>query len=76
MSGENRPDTPGTDIEKNKHRISTMLAINGDGNHMLPVSYNGKFDSPICTQGLMILLSEKRYRSQSHSWMDIVGFNL
>ncbi len=45
---ENRQNVFGTDLQRNKDRITIVLCVNGDGSHTIPVSYVGHVAGPRC----------------------------
>ena len=47
-SNEQRKETRGTEFFKHKIRVTIIMCVNADGNHLLPVNYIGKSEHPIC----------------------------
>ena len=65
----------GTDLQRNKARISTVLCLNGDGSHFVPVQYIGHSANPPCFRDNRFSELKIHYRSQANAWMDSIEFN-
>ena len=71
---ENRQNVLGTDLQRNKNRITIVLRVNGDGSHTMPVSYIGHVAGPSCIQDSRFNYLKSHYNHQSNAWMDSSQF--
>lgn len=73
-ANESRNDARGTELQKSKHRVTTVLCVNGDGCSAMPVHYIGKSARPMCLRESQNSSFQKQYWSQQNVWMDSNGF--
>ena len=71
---ESRPATRGTEMQKDKRRVSIVMCVNADSSNVLPVSYVGTASNPKCFQDARFVPMKQNYWSQSNGWMDSKGF--
>ena len=69
-SSEIRLDVRGTDLQRNKNRITIVMAVNADGLHILPVWYIGHTNNPKCFRDSRYTALKSFYSNQTNVWMD------
>ena len=60
----------GTDLQKQKAIITSVLGVNADGSHTVPVRYIGLGAQPRCLRDSRFMQYKETYTSQKNAWMD------
>ena len=73
-STEVRHEMRGTELGKHKDRVTTVLAGNANGSHVLPALSIGSTKNPRFLRTVDYESQKMRYRFQKNGWMDSEGF--
>ena len=75
-SSENRRHVRGTDLQRNKDRITIVLFVNADGTQILPVWYIGHAANPRCFRDSRYTALKSFYsNNRRNAWMDTKEYN-
>ncbi len=67
---ETRKTVRGTELQKQKARITVVLCVNADGSHNIPVRYIGHSSKPRCLSDERFEYLTENCSSQPNAWVD------